>query len=231
MRDVARRSGRGCLFAFPCWQAFVIRAEPMPEAKVDEGRQVDRKNETGPLATGRDRPADLDLLFRKLDDLHGQIAAKSSFHTDDAPLLPSIAMRAVLELAKRRLEDIESGTTHATRRGESAARIEDAWRRAMIEVQGRARRGSSADVEETNSVEVSVAALAEEMATYRRCLPGLLREHEGEFVLIKGTEIAGVFPNRSAGLREGYRRFGIVPLLVRQIAASDPAEYLPNVVL
>ncbi len=101
----------------------------------------------------------------------------------------------------------------------------------MIEAQGQARRGSSADDETKGTVDVSVAALAEEMATYRRCLPELLREHEGEFVLIKGTEIAGIFPDRSAGLREGYRRFGIVPLLVRQITASDPAVYLPNVVL
>ena len=38
------------------------------------------------------------------------------------------------------------------------------------------------------------------------------------------------FFDRSAALREGYRRFGIVPLLVRQIVASDPVVYLPNVV-
>jgi hypothetical protein len=31
-------------------------------------------------------------------------------------------------------------------------------------------------------------------------------------------------------LKEGYRRFGIVPFLVRQIAASEPVVYLPNVV-
>ena len=203
----------------------------MPEAKVDGSGQVDRENETIPPATGCDLPADLDLLFRELDDLHGQIAAKSSFHTDDALLLPSIAKRAAWELANRWLEDDQSGSTHASSREQSATRIEDAWRRAMIEAQGRARRGSSADEEEKNIVEVSVAALAEEIATYRRCLPELLREHEGEFVLIKGTEIAGIFPDRSAGLREGYRRFGIVPLLVRQIAASDPAVYLPNVVI
>jgi Arc/MetJ-type ribon-helix-helix transcriptional regulator len=73
--------------------------------------------------------------------------------------------------------------------------------------------------------------LAEEMTTYRGHLPELLGDHEGQFVLIKGTEIAGIFPDRSAALREGYRRFGVVPLLVRQIAASDPSVYLPNVAL
>ena len=218
MRDVARSSGSSGLFAFPRSQVFVIRAEPMPEAKGHDGRQVDRENETRQPATGHDWPADLDLLFRDLDDLLGQIEAKSSFHTYDDPLLPSIAMRAVLELAQRRLEDIELGSTDASGRGESAARIEDAWRRAMIEAQGWAQRGSSPDDEEEATSRVSVAALAEEIATYRRCLPELLRQHEGEFVLIKGTEIAGFFPDLSAGLREGYRRFGIVPLLIRQIA-------------
>jgi hypothetical protein len=202
----------------------------MPETKGRDGRQVDRENETRPPVTGRDRPAHLDLLFRDLDELLGQIEAKSSFHTDNDPLLPSIAMRAAQELANRRLEDLESGSTHASGCGESAARIEDAWKRAMIEAPGRARR-VSADDEEKATSGVSVAALAEEMATYRRCLPELLREHQGEFVLIKGTEIAGIFPDLSAGLREGYRRFGIVPLLVRQIAVDDPAVYLPNVVL
>ena len=100
----------------------------------------------------------------------------------------------------------------------------------MIEAQGRASRGPSAD-DEKAAANVSIAALTEEMATFRDRLPELLREHEGEFVLIKGTEIVGVFFDRSAALREGYRRFGIVPLLVRQIVASDPVVYLPNVVL
>jgi hypothetical protein len=100
----------------------------------------------------------------------------------------------------------------------------------MIEAQGRAQRVSAADDEEEDDADVSVAALAEEIATYRSRLPELLREHEGQFVLIKGAEIAGIFPDRSAALREGYRRFGVVPLLVRQIAPSEPAVYLPNVV-
>jgi hypothetical protein len=50
----------------------------MPEAKRHDGRQVDREHETRPPATGQDWPAGLDSLFRDLDDLLGQIAAKSS---------------------------------------------------------------------------------------------------------------------------------------------------------
>jgi hypothetical protein len=201
----------------------------MPEAKGQDGRQVDREDEMRPPAAEHAWPAGLDLLFHEQEELLGQFVAKSSFYDDD-PLLPSIALRAVRELVDRRLEDIESGAVHASNRGESSARIEDARRRAMIEAQGQARRVPSADVEKA-AANASIASLTEEMATFRDRLPELLREHDGEFVLIKGTEIAGVFSDRSAALREGYRRFGIVPLLVRQIAASDPVVYLPNVVL
>jgi len=78
--------------------------------------------------------------------------------------------------------------------------------------------------------EEPLAPLAGAMATYRERLPELLPEHEGRFVLIRDSAIVGVFPDRSAALREGYRRFGIVSFLVRQIAASEPVVYLPYVV-
>jgi hypothetical protein len=79
--------------------------------------------------------------------------------------------------------------------------------------------------------EVALAAIAEEIATYRNHLPQLLREQAGRFVLIKGADILGIFPDRSAAMREGYRRLGVaVPVLVRQIADPEPVVYLPNVV-
>jgi hypothetical protein len=80
------------------------------------------------------------------------------------------------------------------------------------------------------SPEVALAVLAQEIATYRDHLPQLLREQAGRFVLIKGVDVLGTFPERSAALREGYRRFGVAPFLVRQIADPDPVVYLPNVV-
>src|SRR5437868_4788515 len=82
----------------PVGKPYVIRGSPMPEAKSHDGGQVDRENGTRPPATGQDWPADLDLLFHDLDDLLGQIAAKSSLDSDDDPFLPSTAIRAVLQL-------------------------------------------------------------------------------------------------------------------------------------
>lgn len=72
--------------------------------------------------------------------------------------------------------------------------------------------------------------LAEEMATYRAHLPGLLQGQQSQYVLIKGTDVVAVFNDRSEALREGHQRFGVVPFLVRQIVACEPVVYLPNVV-
>ena len=49
-------------------------------------------------------------------------------------------------------------------------------------------------------------------------------------IVSKDSDVAGGFPGRSEAMREGYRRFGIIPFLGRQIAASEPSVYLPNVV-
>ena len=80
----------------------------MPEAKGQEGRQVDRENEMRLPAAEHAWPADLDLLFHEQEDLLGQIVAKSSFYDDD-PLLPRIALRAVRELVNRSLEEHRVG--------------------------------------------------------------------------------------------------------------------------
>ncbi len=75
-----------------------------------------------------------------------------------------------------------------------------------------------------------VAEIAQEIATYRSRLPELLA-HEGQFVLIKGDQVIGFFEDDSEAIREGRRRFGLVPILVKQIMAIEPVVYIPNVVL
>ena len=76
----------------------------------------------------------------------------------------------------------------------------------------------------------SLKALTREMAAYNAHLARMLREHGGQFVLIKGHDIVGFFPDRSSALEEGYRQFGFVSFLVREITDSEPVIYLPNVV-
>ena len=74
-------------------------------------------------------------------------------------------------------------------------------------------------------------AIATEIATYKARLPEMAQEHEGEFVLIKGTEIVGFFPDDPTAEREGHRRFGLVPFVVKQVKAHERVVYIPNVVL
>jgi hypothetical protein len=72
------------------------------------------------------------------------------------------------------------------------------------------------------------ASLRREQAVYEAHLPGWLREHEAEHVLIRGDEVVGFFATRDEALAAGYARFGVVPLFVKQVAASEPIHHIPN---
>jgi hypothetical protein len=75
------------------------------------------------------------------------------------------------------------------------------------------------------------ASLRREQAVYEAHLPGWLREHEADHVLIKGDDVVGFFSTRDEALAVGYARFGVVPLFVKQVAASEPIHHIPNVLL
>jgi hypothetical protein len=73
-------------------------------------------------------------------------------------------------------------------------------------------------------------ALAGDIATYRAHLAEMAKEHDGQYVLIREGKIVGFFPDFTAAVREGYRLFGLVPFLAKEIAATEPVYYIPNVV-
>jgi hypothetical protein len=100
----------------------------------------------------------------------------------------------------------------------------------MIEARERAHQVLGVPGGEDDSPESALSVMTQEIETFRNHLPELLREDAGRFVLKKGADILGTFLDRSAALREGYRRFGVVPFLVRQVADPEPVVYLPNVV-
>ena len=193
-----------------------------------------REKETKRSAGGPGRPASVEILLRELDDLLERIAAESTecAEAQHDPLLPSLAMRAARWLVSRRVVDRESGpNTASPSPKKTTARIEDAWSQAAIETQARGHvlplPSDRMEGRSTSALDV----LAEELATYRAHLPELLREHRGDFMLDKGTEIIGFFPDDSAAIREGYRRFGGAPFLVKEVAFPERVVDLPNVVL
>ena len=74
-------------------------------------------------------------------------------------------------------------------------------------------------------------SLDREQAVYAANVPLWLREHECAYVLIKGGEVIGFFATRDEALDAGYARFGVVPLFVKQVLASEPVYRIPNVLL
>jgi hypothetical protein len=67
-------------------------------------------------------------------------------------------------------------------------------------------------------------ALEKELATYSAKLADL-KQHEGKFVLIQGDVVVDLFSSYDDALKEGYKQFGLVPFLVKQIHAVEPVYY------
>jgi len=62
-----------------------------------------------------------------------------------------------------------------------------------------------------------------EWNTFRRELPRLLAEgNEGSFVLLKGTEIIGIFDTWDQGYRAGLDRYLLTGFLVQPIQTWQP---------
>jgi hypothetical protein len=64
-------------------------------------------------------------------------------------------------------------------------------------------------------------ALEKELATYQAKLPEL-KQHEGKFVLICEDEVVDTFSSYEDALKEGYKKFGLKPFLVKQILSIEP---------
>jgi hypothetical protein len=67
-------------------------------------------------------------------------------------------------------------------------------------------------------------ALEKELETYKAKLPEL-KAHEGKYVLIQGENVVDMFTSYEDALKEGYKRFGLTPFLVKQILAIEPVYY------
>jgi hypothetical protein len=74
-----------------------------------------------------------------------------------------------------------------------------------------------------------MAVLDQEMATYRRHKEKLL-DHEGQFVLIHGDDIAGVWPTQDEAVQQGYDRFELDVFMVKKIERVErPLFFSRNV--
>jgi hypothetical protein len=76
----------------------------------------------------------------------------------------------------------------------------------------------------------NVDALADELVTYRDHLKDLLK-NKGQFVLIKGHEVIGIFGARDDALKEAVSRFRDAPVLIKQIVAKEAVRDLGGAAL
>ena len=68
-------------------------------------------------------------------------------------------------------------------------------------------------------------ALSEEMTTYAVQIRELLKRR-GQYVVIKGSEVIGVFPDRETAAEAAVERFGTAAVLIKQIVPSEPVRSL-----
>ncbi len=71
--------------------------------------------------------------------------------------------------------------------------------------------------------------LAREEAAYEKERDRLIREHDGKIALIHEDEVVGAFPTVDEALLEGYRRFGLVKMVLKRIGDSETPEYISHV--
>jgi len=77
-----------------------------------------------------------------------------------------------------------------------------------------------------------VTQLDEELATYQAQKNNLLAKARGKFVLIKGDQIVGIFENRIDAVRQGYKNFGNVPFLTKEILEIEiPLNFTSNLIM
>jgi hypothetical protein len=66
-----------------------------------------------------------------------------------------------------------------------------------------------------------------ELAHFEEIKGELLKHHLGKFALIKGKELVGTFTKREEAYEAGVKRFGNVPMLIRQVVAEEPVQQIP----
>jgi len=72
--------------------------------------------------------------------------------------------------------------------------------------------------------------LEKEIETYKARLPEL-RESEGKFVLIHGSDLVNTYTSYEDAIKDGYARFKLEPFLVKQIHAIEQVQFISRLVV
>ncbi|MDO8524496.1 MAG: hypothetical protein Q7R99_02610 [bacterium] len=73
--------------------------------------------------------------------------------------------------------------------------------------------------------------LEQEIKTYNELKNKLLKESRGKFVLIKGSEMIGVYENKDTALSGGYKKFGNQEFLVKEVLDFDAVNFFTRQII
>ena len=65
-----------------------------------------------------------------------------------------------------------------------------------------------------------------EQAAYEREKARLVRDHPGQIALIYGDDVVGAFACADEAFLEGFRRFGLVKMMLKEIRDPDPPDFV-----
>ncbi len=65
-----------------------------------------------------------------------------------------------------------------------------------------------------------------ELAAYARERDRLVRDHLGKIALIHEDEVLGAFSSADEAFLEGFRRFGYVRMMLKEIRDPDPPDFV-----
>ena len=71
--------------------------------------------------------------------------------------------------------------------------------------------------------------LKEETRTYES-LVAQWAEHEGQFVLIHGSDVIGFYRSSEEALTAGYERFGVAAFLVKEVRQQQQVQFVSRLV-
>jgi hypothetical protein len=66
-----------------------------------------------------------------------------------------------------------------------------------------------------------IVVLDQELVTFQRELPRLLREQPGRYALVQGDTVDSIWDTEDAAVEAGDDRFGLKPFLVKKIQAHE----------
>jgi hypothetical protein len=76
-------------------------------------------------------------------------------------------------------------------------------------------------------MEQTTMALEAELKLFSDKLPEWLGRHEGKYVLIKNSEVAGFFESAETAFENGVDRWGNAPMLIKRVVPQEPVERAP----